>query len=203
MIRVLLYDTAHSPVIGEFLAVLLQEQRDAGAASLTLAIMTLPVVIVSRDELGTINHTLLTVESLRAHAIPVRGVARLIPDFYRSDHWPFWRRGFPAVMLSDSANFVGFYDNYGVEVRVAYNWRDAFINGNGQSNTGPSEPTFTDEYAQWDLAVNWWFTDNLQIFGDVINATDETTYTFGREQNQVLFATQLGRRYNVGLRYKF
>lgn len=38
-------------------------------------------------------------------AVPVRGAARLIPDFYRSDHYPFWRRGFPAVMATDSANF--------------------------------------------------------------------------------------------------
>jgi hypothetical protein len=37
--------------------------------------------------------------------IQVRGAARLIPDFYRSDHAPFWSRGYPAVMLTDTANF--------------------------------------------------------------------------------------------------
>ncbi len=105
--------------------------------------------------------------------------------------------------LSDSANLIAFYEKNGLSIRLAYNWRDAFINGNGQTNTGPSEPTFTDEYSQWDLAVNYWITDNLQVFGDVINLTDETTYVFGREQRQVLFATQLGTRYNIGLRYQF
>ena len=105
--------------------------------------------------------------------------------------------------LSDSANFIAYYDKNGLSVRVAYNWRDAFISGNGQANTGPSEPTFTDEYAQWDMSANYWVTDNLQVFGDIINLTDETAYVFGREQRQVLFATQLGRRYTVGLRYKF
>ncbi len=37
--------------------------------------------------------------------VKVSGLARLIPDFYRSDHGPFWSRGYPAVMLTDTANF--------------------------------------------------------------------------------------------------
>ncbi len=105
--------------------------------------------------------------------------------------------------LSDSANFIGYYDKNGLSIRLAYNWRDEFIAGNGQTNTGPSEPTFVDEYGQWDLSVNWWFADNWQVFGDVINLTDETAYVFGREKRQVLFATQQGTRYNLGFRYKF
>ena len=39
--------------------------------------LELPAVIVSRDELGTINHTLLTLEALRARDIEVRGVVLL------------------------------------------------------------------------------------------------------------------------------
>ena len=38
-------------------------------------------------------------------SILVRGPARLLPDFYRSDHAPFWRHDYPAVMLTDTANF--------------------------------------------------------------------------------------------------
>ncbi len=37
----------------------------------------LPVVVVARDRLGTINHTLLTLEALRARGVEVRGVALL------------------------------------------------------------------------------------------------------------------------------
>ncbi len=36
--------------------------------------LNLPVLVVTRPELGTINHTLLTVEALRYHRIPVTGV---------------------------------------------------------------------------------------------------------------------------------
>ena len=36
---------------------------------------SLPVVIVARTELGTINHSLLTIEALRARGVPILGIA--------------------------------------------------------------------------------------------------------------------------------
>ncbi len=40
-----------------------------------LAHWRLPAIIVARTSLGTINHSLLTIEALRARKIPLRGVA--------------------------------------------------------------------------------------------------------------------------------
>jgi dethiobiotin synthetase len=42
--------------------------------------LALPVVVVARSTLGTINHTLLTLEALRARAIPVAGVVLNGPE---------------------------------------------------------------------------------------------------------------------------
>jgi dethiobiotin synthetase len=39
----------------------------------------LPALIVARSTLGTINHTLLTVEALRHRAIPIAGVVMVGP----------------------------------------------------------------------------------------------------------------------------
>lgn len=39
--------------------------------------------------------------------LPVKGPARLIDHFFRSDHAPFWRHGYPAVMITDTAEFRG------------------------------------------------------------------------------------------------
>jgi TonB-dependent receptor len=105
--------------------------------------------------------------------------------------------------LSDSANLIPYFENDDWSVRLAYNWRDAFLAGTGQSNVGAGPPTYVDEYGQWDLSVSYWATDNLQIFSDVINITDETTYVYGRTTDQVLFASQYGTRYTLGVRYKF
>jgi outer membrane receptor protein involved in Fe transport len=110
---------------------------------------------------------------------------------------------FAVTGLSDSANFIGYYDKHGIGVRVTYNWRDAFLAGTGQTNVGAGPPTYVDEYGQWDLSASYQFTNNLTTFVDVINLTNETNYVYGRAKDQVLFATQLGTRYNIGVRYKF
>lgn len=105
--------------------------------------------------------------------------------------------------LSDSANFIPYFENDNWSVRVAYNWRDAFLAGTGQTNVGAGPPTYVDEYGQWDISASYWATDNLQIFTDIINLTDETSYVYGRQTDQILFASQYGTRYTLGVRYKF
>ena len=110
---------------------------------------------------------------------------------------------FAVTGLSDSANLIAYYDKHGIGVRVAYNWRDSFLAGTGQTNVGAGPPTYVDDYGQWDLNASYEFNDNLTTFVDIINLTNETNYVYGRAQDQVLFATQLGTRYNVGVRYKF
>ena len=44
-----------------------------------IARLGLPAVVVSRSSLGTINHTLLTLEALRARAVPIAGVVMVGP----------------------------------------------------------------------------------------------------------------------------
>ncbi|MGV0034220.1 MAG: TonB-dependent receptor [Candidatus Azotimanducaceae bacterium WSBS_2022_MAG_OTU7] len=104
--------------------------------------------------------------------------------------------------LSDSANLIAFYDKNGLGVRLAYNWRDSFLSGTGQRNVGAGPPTYVDEYRQLDLSVTYWYNDNLQFSFGALNLTNETTYVYGRDERQTLFASQLGTRYTLGLRYK-
>ena len=110
---------------------------------------------------------------------------------------------FAIYGLSDSANAIVFYENFGFSVRLAYNWRDDFLAGGGQDNVGAGPPTYVAAYDQYDLSANYWFNDQMQVFIDVINLTDETTHVYGRDTYQTLFAAQLGTRYNMGFRYKF
>jgi TonB-dependent receptor len=103
--------------------------------------------------------------------------------------------------LSDSANLVGFYENYGWNVRVAYNWRDQFLSSRGQG-TG-ANPQYTEEYAQIDLSVSYDVTDDLQVFLQGINVTDEANRVVGRSDRQVLSYTETGARWMVGANYSF
>lgn len=104
--------------------------------------------------------------------------------------------------LSDSANLVAFYENYGWSVRAAYNWRDEFLSGRFGS-TGLANPNYTEEYGQLDMNASYDITDALTVAVEAINLTDETQRVHGRHENQLLFATQTGPRYMIGARYKF
>ena len=109
---------------------------------------------------------------------------------------------FVLTGLSDSANFIAYYDQNDISVRIAYNWRDDFLAGTGQANVGAGPPTHVAAYQQLDLSANWWFHEQWQVFFNAWNLTDETTHVYGRDKTQTLFAAQTGPRYNIGVRYK-
>ena len=108
--------------------------------------------------------------------------------------------GFQFVLpgLSDSANLVGFYDNGVIQARVAYNWRDEFLNG-----TRNNSPHYTEEFGQWDVRFNWFATDNLNLFVEGINVTNESQRIYNRFQNQFTDANQFKARWAIGARYAF
>ncbi len=105
--------------------------------------------------------------------------------------------------ISDSANFVAFYEMDGFQARIAYNWRDEFLNSHGQG-TG-ANPVYTEEYQQIDFSIGYDIpmVEGLTVSLEGINITDEYTRTHGRTSYQVLNVTQTGARYGLGLRYTF
>ena len=105
--------------------------------------------------------------------------------------------------LSDSANLIGFYDGEDLQVRLAYNWRDAFLAGVGQGQGTLTNPTNVEAYGQWDLGVTYFWNDNLTFYFSGLNLTDETRHVYGLTERQVLQAVQLGPRFDFGLRYDF
>lgn len=103
--------------------------------------------------------------------------------------------------LSDSYNLVGFYDLHGLQARIAYNWRDTFLNGFGEGNT----PYYTEDYGQVDVTVSYDlpFVEGMTVFVEGINVTDESQRVYARYENQFKSASQYGARYNLGVRYSF
>ena len=101
--------------------------------------------------------------------------------------------------LSDSANLSVFYENDIVSARLAYNWRDEFLTGFDAFGS----PVFTEEYAPLDLNVTWYATDNLDVFFEAINITEEVQRSFVRYEEQFLRGNEYGARFNIGARYNF
>ena len=108
--------------------------------------------------------------------------------------------GFQFVLpgLSDSANLIGFYEADRWQVRVAYNWRDEFLSG-----TPNNSPQYTEEFGQWDMNASFNVTDNLTVFVEGLNLTNESQRIYDRFPNQLLNANQFEARYNIGARYTF
>jgi len=110
----------------------------------------------------------------------------------------------PLNGLSDSANTQLFYEKDGLSVKLTYAWRDDYLIGVGQQQgSAESPPQFGKEYAQTDLSINYDVNDNLTVFFEGINLTNETEEGYGRYEEQFLFARQYGSRYNFGARYSF
>ena len=103
--------------------------------------------------------------------------------------------------LSDSANFVAFYDNNGLQARIAYNWRDTFLNGVGQGNA----PYYTEAYGQIDMNASYELPmiEGLTVFVEGINVTESSQRQYARFENQFKHAEQWGARYNIGARFTF
>lgn len=108
---------------------------------------------------------------------------------------------FALTGLSDTANLIGFYEKDGVQLRISYNWRDEFLSGTGDG-TGPN-PTYVEAYDQIDLSASYDITENLTIFLEGLNVTNEYIRTHSRSSTLVNGVYTGGARYNIGARYTF
>ncbi|EQB33989.1 TonB-dependent receptor [Sphingobium ummariense] len=114
--------------------------------------------------------------------------------------------GFAVTGLANSANLVAFYDKNGFEFRTAVNWRDKYLLQFGQAQNNSAfgaEPTFVNSALQIDLSTNIRLTDQISVFGEALNVTNETYSTHGRFSNQLLDVYGYGRRFTAGVRYRF
>jgi TonB-dependent receptor len=111
---------------------------------------------------------------------------------------------FAPLGISDSYNLVAFYDKDGLQGRLAYNWRDGFLNSIVYSGDTPSgNPRFVQAYGQLDASVSYDIIENLTVALEGSNLTNEHTRTHGREWHELLNYTETGARYDISVRYKF
>lgn len=108
---------------------------------------------------------------------------------------------FALTGLSDSMNLVGFYEQGPIQVRLAYNQRSDFVQSLTQSNG--NGPTIVEDYNQLDFSASYDITDEITVFAEGINLTEEYVHKRGRYSNQLLLVEDSGRRWSVGVRANF
>jgi TonB-dependent receptor len=116
------------------------------------------------------------------------------------DNMDITENQFALLGLSDTANLVAMYEKYGIEARVAYNWRDKFLNRTG---AGANNPGYIEAYSQIDANVTYHITDDLAVSFEAINITGEDRRESARNENMLWGYDDLGARYQVGVRYTF
>ncbi len=107
---------------------------------------------------------------------------------------------FGLIGLSDSANLVGFYEHNGLQIRVAYNWRDAYL----QSMSGAAaQPETQEAYGQIDASASYELNDNVTLMLEGVNLTDSMRRSYQVYENRLLTLQDTGTRYTLGVRVKF
>lgn len=108
---------------------------------------------------------------------------------------------FALTGLSNSWNLVGFYEKGPYQLRVAYNWRDKFLQSLTQQNG--DGVVFVDSFAQIDVSASYDVNENISVFFDGINVTNAIVKKHGRFTNHFLLAEDSGARYSLGVRVVF
>ena len=102
--------------------------------------------------------------------------------------------------LSDSANFIVFWENDTFGARVAYNWRDDFLYS---TNTGNFIPGYYEAHSQLDLNLSWNVTEQLSLSLDGINLNEDGVTAYGRTKNMVDWSKEYDARWVLAARYVF
>ena len=109
---------------------------------------------------------------------------------------------FALLGLSDTANVVAMYENFGITARLAWNWRDEFLAATNQNGSN-TNPFYVEAYDQLDLSVGYEFNDSLSFQVEAVNLTGEDVRWHARSEKQVVRLEDQQPRYAVGVRYKF
>ena len=99
-----------------------------------------------------------------------------------------------------SYSLVGFYEKGPIQARVAYTWRDKFLQVASGRN---GEPEYFDSYGQLDVGASYNVNDHFTVFIDGLNLTDTEEFIYSVTPNRTKEFRTTGRRIAAGVRMRF
>ncbi|HEY8604458.1 TonB-dependent receptor [Tsuneonella suprasediminis] len=99
-----------------------------------------------------------------------------------------------------SYSLVGYYEKNGLQARLAYTYRDNFLQVASGRN---GEPEYFDAYGQLDASVSYDLTDNFTVYADVINLNNAKEFLYSVSPDRTKEYRQTGRRVSAGVRVRF
>ena len=108
---------------------------------------------------------------------------------------------FAVPGIGNSANASLYYEKGPVQVRLAYNWRGAYLNSIAYG--AGAQPDTRSAYGQLDLSASYDLNKYVSVFVSGTNLTHQHLYDYSVYPNRFLYAEADGTVYTVGLRGTF
>ncbi|HEX5786958.1 MAG TPA: TonB-dependent receptor [Woeseiaceae bacterium] len=99
-----------------------------------------------------------------------------------------------------SYSLVGFYEYGPVTARLAWTWRDEFLQVASGRN---GEPEYFDDYGQLDFGLAYGVTENFDVFVDGLNVTGEEEFIYSVTPDRTKEYRITGQRIAAGVRIRF
>jgi iron complex outermembrane receptor protein len=103
-------------------------------------------------------------------------------------------------LSKNSYSLVGFYEKFGLQARVAYTWRDKYLQV-AQGRNGL--PTYFDAYGQVDASITYNINEHFSVSANALNVNNAKEFTYQVMPSQTFSYALTGRRYLLGARMKF
>lgn len=102
-------------------------------------------------------------------------------------------------MSKNSYNAVVYYEQYGVQARLAYNWRSKFV-------TNPEDwggASWIASYGQLDASVSYDIMHGLTVFAEASNLSNSRYWGYVKREDQVNYLERFGTQLAIGIRGSF
>jgi iron complex outermembrane receptor protein len=104
---------------------------------------------------------------------------------------------FAVPGIGDSGNVSGYYEEGPVQLRLAYNWRAAYLTSIGG---GGGQPTSVKAYGQLDFSGSYRISPNISLFLTATNLLRETIFQYQVYPNRPNYAEADGGTITLGIR---
>ncbi len=130
------------------------------------------------------------------------------PFFYTAypppDYFPVTQDSFRINSTQGQADFIANftvgYEKGGFSGRISMNYQGVRLRNSGAS---PFQDVYDDEYMRWDAALSYKFSEHWQILMNLVNLSNETERQYIYTVDQPSSIQQYGRRFTLGVRYRF
>ncbi|MEJ0087212.1 MAG: TonB-dependent receptor [Pseudomonadota bacterium] len=102
-------------------------------------------------------------------------------------------------LSKNNVNLVAYYEKGPASIRLAYNWRDRYLQGIGPSDTG----VFFDEYKDFAATARWEFSKSLSVTLEGINLLDSQLRTYNAFPEALRTNTEYGRIFKFTVAARF